>query len=109
MNTAEFKEILEAQKNDILSQLENYNANDPFMVEREVEGDRDMDSLGDDAQETYQHQNIEAVENLLKKQLKEVEAALERIENGTFGIDENTGEPIVPERLKANPTARFNI
>ena len=109
MNIAEFKEILTKQREDLLSQLSNFESNDPFLVEREVEGDRDMDSLGDDAQETYQHQNIEAVENVLKKQLKEVEEALTRIENGTFGNDEKTGEPINPDRLRANPTARFNI
>ncbi len=41
--------------------------------------------------------------------LREIEAALERIENGTYGICEVTGEPIHRARLEAIPTARLCI
>ena len=33
----------------------------------------------------------------------------DRIEAGTYGIDEETGEPINPDRLDAIPTARTNV
>ena len=39
----------------------------------------------------------------------EIDQALRRIDTGTYGIDEETGEPIDPERLDAIPTARTNI
>ena len=39
----------------------------------------------------------------------EAVAALGRIDAGTYGIDEATGEPINPARLDAIPTARTNI
>ena len=39
----------------------------------------------------------------------DVAAALQRVDDGTYGIDEETGEPIDPERLDALPTARGNI
>lgn len=45
----------------------------------------------------------------LNKQLKEVSAALERIEKGTYGICEVSGEGIERERLEANPSARTSI
>jgi RNA polymerase-binding transcription factor DksA len=45
----------------------------------------------------------------VRTELDEVEAALRRLDDGTFGIDERTGEPIDPERLDAVPTARTNI
>ena len=45
----------------------------------------------------------------LEAQLAEVDAAFERIENGTYGVDEHTGEPIDPARLEAIPTARTNV
>jgi DnaK suppressor protein len=38
-----------------------------------------------------------------------VVAALQRVDDGTYGIDEETGQPIDPERLDALPTARGNI
>src|SRR5437868_3587523 len=47
--------------------------------------------------------------NQLESQLNEVKAALERIEKGTYGLDENSGKPIERERLEANPSARTSI
>ncbi len=41
--------------------------------------------------------------------LAQVERALTRIENGTFGICEDTGEPIERRRLEAQPTATLSI
>ena len=38
----------------------------------------------------------------------EIEAAMERIRNGTYGKCELTGKPIQPERLEAIPWARFS-
>lgn len=45
----------------------------------------------------------------LEAQLAEVDAALARIDDGSYGIDEVTGAPIDPARLDAIPTARRNI
>ena len=45
----------------------------------------------------------------LEADLAEIEAALQRLDEGTYGIDESTGEPISPDRLEALPTARTNI
>jgi DnaK suppressor protein len=41
--------------------------------------------------------------------LIEIESALARIQNGTFGICEETDENIEPERLKAIPWTRLSI
>ena len=45
----------------------------------------------------------------LDKQLKEVDAALNRIDNGTYGTCEICGKPIEKERLEASPSARISI
>lgn len=64
---------------------------------------------GDAAADTAQaNTNLELQEEL-DAQLAEVDAALERLASGTYGIDEVTGEPIDPARLEALPTARRNI
>jgi len=39
--------------------------------------------------------------------IAEVEAALQRIRKGTYGICEATGKPISPDRLRAIPWTRF--
>jgi RNA polymerase-binding transcription factor DksA len=41
--------------------------------------------------------------------LKEIDAAIKRIHNGTYGICEVTGEPIAAARLEAVPFTRFSL
>ena len=41
-----------------------------------------------------------------RERLREIEQALERMENGTYGLSEVSGKPIPLERLRAVPWAR---
>jgi RNA polymerase-binding transcription factor DksA len=41
--------------------------------------------------------------------LREINAALQKIREGTYGICEGTGKPISRARLEAQPWARFSI
>jgi RNA polymerase-binding transcription factor DksA len=65
----------------------------------------------DDADENLTADNIEAYENnsAILKQLEirfnELKAAQKRIEQGTYGICEQCGQPIEEKRLNANPAA----
>ncbi len=63
----------------------------------------------DSGTETFEREKDFSILESLENELAEIEAALTRIDNGTYGIDENTGEPIDPARLDAIPTARTNI
>jgi len=45
----------------------------------------------------------------LQDKVRELKAALERIEDKTYGVSEYTGELIREERLLAMPTATFDI
>ncbi|MFN8034933.1 MAG: hypothetical protein U0V73_03260 [Acidimicrobiia bacterium] len=63
----------------------------------------------DTASETFEREKDLSILESLEAELAELEAALERIDAGTYGVDENTGEPIDPERLEALPAARTNI
>ena len=47
--------------------------------------------------------------DLERKMLKKVEAALVRIEDGSYGYCEETGEPISLKRLDARPIATLSI
>ncbi len=44
-----------------------------------------------------------------REKLDEIEAALKRMEDGTYGVSEGTGEPIPYERLRAVPWAETTI
>ncbi len=44
-----------------------------------------------------------------RRLLKEIDDALERIEQGTYGICEGTGKPVPKARLEAQPWARYSV
>ena len=44
-----------------------------------------------------------------RKILHEIDAALSRIEDKTYGICEGTGKPIAKARLEAKPWARYSV
>ena len=61
------------------------------------------------ASETFEREKDLSILEGLESDLAEIEAALHRIDEGTWGTDEETGEVIDPARLDANPAARTNI
>jgi len=70
------------------------------------------DKGGDEADQTVRvlaEAEMLSMHDRLRTQLLEVEMALARIENGTYGICEETEETIEPERLRAIPWTRLSI
>ena len=63
----------------------------------------------DQGSDTFEREKDLAILEGLEGDLAEIEAALQRLDDGTYGIDEETGEPIDPARLEAFPTARTNV
>ena len=63
----------------------------------------------DEGSETFEREKDLSILEQLENELAELQAALERVDAGTYGVDEVTGDPIDPERLDAFPTARTNI
>lgn len=70
-----------------------------------------------DMQEDWDDQAVIAEQNDMRRRLlveaqqnlELVNNALRRIENGTYGIDIETGEEIDPKRLEAVPYATTNV
>jgi len=63
----------------------------------------------DQGSDTFEREKDMAILEHLERELAEIEAALQRLDEGTYGIDEVTGDPIVTERLEAYPIARTNV
>lgn len=82
---------------------------------REARNDLSMSEDGKSGDEADQTARVLAETEFLtqqermRNQLMEIESALARIENGSFGICEETEEIIEPERLKAIPWTRLSI
>jgi RNA polymerase-binding transcription factor DksA len=68
-----------------------------------------MDDLGDAASEDCQTSVALVSTSATQDILAQVLDAIRRIERGTYGICEITGEPIEVERLQAIPWTRYSI
>jgi DnaK suppressor protein len=64
-------------------------------------------NFADSSQVTAERGEVEALAGNLRESLNDVEAALVKLDNGTFGTCEGCGQPISPDRLEAKPAARL--
>jgi len=67
------------------------------------------DDLGDAATETHDRELDYGLEENADAVLGEIDAALRRIDEGTYGTCEVCGNPIAPEQLEALPWATLCI
>jgi DnaK suppressor protein len=64
---------------------------------------------GDSGTETFElEKNVSLLEQL-EDELVEIDAAVQRLERGTYGICQPCGRPIGDERLEALPATRFCV
>jgi RNA polymerase-binding protein DksA len=106
----EFRRLLEAERDRLAEELEAIEEHQPEVenVALDASGGYDED-LADVASDTFEREKGIAIENSVQDLLHQVEEALARIEEGTFGTCEVCGQPIHPERLRALPYARLCI
>src|SRR4051812_11488512 len=64
---------------------------------------------GGQGSETFEREKDITILEQLERDLAEIEAALQRLDDGTYGVDEVTGEQIPRDRLEAYPTARTDV
>jgi RNA polymerase-binding transcription factor DksA len=96
MEMAEFKRRLDDRRDEISDRLTR--------IEDELETTRSNDD-GDRAIEREGEEVLEAVGGAGLAELRAIEAALNRIESGSFGLCAKCGETISEERLNAVPHA----
>ncbi len=64
-------------------------------------------NFADSSQVTAERGEVEALAGNLRDSLTDVEAAIAKLDDGTFGACEGCGQPIPPARLEAKPAARL--
>jgi RNA polymerase-binding transcription factor DksA len=62
---------------------------------------------GDIGTETFEREKDLSILEQVEAELADVAHALQRLDDGTYGICEACGQPIGDERLEAMPAARF--
>ena len=67
------------------------------------------EGFADSGQVTAERGEVDAIAGSLNENLLEIEAALAKLEDGTYGTCEDCGNEIAGARLEAMPSARYCI
>lgn len=110
----ELKGKLEASKKELEETLRSFATKDPVMKDDWDTRlpDYGPPSLGDLEQEgdrVEEYENKLPIEYGLEIKLRDVNRALKKIEEGTYGLCEKCGKPIPEERLRAVPEAFTHV
>ena len=68
-----------------------------------------IQDMADAASNAYNADILMSLSDNDRNMVKEIDSALDKIANGTYGICEECDEPISEKRLEANPVARYCI
>jgi RNA polymerase-binding protein DksA len=103
IDTEHFKQRLLGERGRAQEALERLQREDEGQLEDEHEEIQSDNHPGDVATSLYDRELDYAFEDNVERVIAAIDAALQRIEDGTYGICENGGEQIPAERLEAIP------
>jgi len=99
--TFDHRALLEEERVDLLAKLDELGLGGAGLT---------YDSnFADSSQVTAERGEAEALGATLRDALAEVERALAKLTNGSYGVCEDCGQAIDPLRLEAKPAARYCI
>ena len=98
---------LEELRTELVRMVEGLEADQRYRAEEE-EDFTEHDS-GDMSHSLFTRELDATVEQTLERRLRNVERALQKMEEGTYGICDDTGEPIPRGRLEAVPEAIYTV
>ena len=106
-----FKNKLLEEKKKVLEEMGNLQSNNLMQSIADQSGEISRYSyhLGDTASLSYGREFSMGLAERQQKYLEQVDEALARIENGTYGICKVTGEVIPIERLEEVPVAKYSV
>jgi RNA polymerase-binding transcription factor DksA len=102
IDTSEFRKLLEEERGRLL------HASGRLEAEASDTGDATggVDNhLGDTASDTYDRELEEGLDEGVRETLRQIDDALTRIDEGTYGLCEIDDKPIPEDRLRALPWA----
>lgn len=105
MDTERFRKILLDERDRVALTVENLHEANSGSLEDETEEETYDNHLADSATATLNREIDYTLEENAEHVLSGIEAALERIETGTFGSCAGCGKQIHEERLEALPYA----
>ncbi len=108
---AEFQRLLLLKRREIVGDVNNMEGE--ALKKSRLDATGDLSSMpihmADIGTDNYEQEFALGLMDSEIKLLREIDEALMRIEEGTYGICEGTGEPIPKARLEAQPWARYCV
>jgi DnaK suppressor protein len=105
IDAAGFREELLAERRRVVDAIENLHSENPGSIEDETEDSPLDNHLAETATVTVDREIDYTLEENSEHVLAAIDAALKKIEDGTFGKCETCGQDIAEERLAAIPWA----
>ena len=93
----------------MLDAIEYLKKENPGSIEDETDDETTDNHIAETATVTLDREIDYTLEENSEHVLTEIEGALKRIEEGTYGVCVNCGKPIAEERLAAIPWATYCI
>jgi DnaK suppressor protein len=106
-----FRELLLLKRREILKNVTEFE--DEALRKSRLDATGDLSCMpihmADLGTDNYEQEFALGLMDSERKLLREIDLALGRIENKTYGICEGTGKPIPKARLEAQPWARYCV
>ncbi|MBM9576144.1 TraR/DksA family transcriptional regulator [Leptospira sp. 201903070] len=99
----EIKELLLEKKNTLLEKYAHWEDNS------KPSGLKEMGDIADIASEINEETLSSVLSEAEIETIREIDVALDKIEDGTYGVCEGTGKKIPIARLKAIPWTRYTV
>ena len=110
IDTTRFRDVLLEERNRVAAAIENLHEDHKGSMADESGEEAVFDNhLADTATETYDRELDYTLEENSEHVLSDIDAALKRIEDGTYGVCTNCAKQIPEERLEARPWATLCI
>jgi RNA polymerase-binding protein DksA len=112
IDTSEFRQRLEQERRQIVDAIEYLASENPGNMQDELGelgGFGTDNHLGDMASVTFDRELDEGLGEGAQQTLAQIDRALEKLDDGTYGVCERCGGPIGEERLRARPWATLCI
>ena len=101
------RERLEELRTELVQMVEGLEEDQQFRAEEEE--DFTQHDSGDMSNSLFTRELDAGVEQVVERRLRNVERALQKIDEGTYGICDATGELISRGRLEAVPEALYTL
>lgn len=103
------RELLEAEADQARRRLAALTGDFDMIVDASRDSNADDEHDPEGATIGFERAQVSSLIRQTQDHLDEVDAALGRLEAGTYGTCERCGEPVGEARLEAKPTARLCI